>query len=534
MKRLAISIMVVSIFFFYTGNFLHALQILKGPYLLFSGNNTQMTVLWQLDATSSCDLSWGTDTTYSTGSTVTSEYGTDHQHKYTIPNLVPGSKYYYRLNVSGAYYTGSFHAAPADSAASVKFLAYGDTRSYPADQDAVCLKMIAAYTNDSAYQTMVLHVGDWVNYGDVESDWTTQFFNRSYANTTEFQANMPIQGCMGNHESTGTLYQKYWPYPFVSDRYFSYDYGPIHVTILDQYVNYSPGSAQYTWLQSDLSSSTKDWKFIVLHEPGWSAGGHANLATVQNYIQPLCLQYGVNIVFAGHNHYYARCDVDGIQHITTGGGGAPLYSPSSSADHLVTATMVHHYCEIEIANGLLHCAVRDRDGNAIDSFTLENTIPSPLPFFDGFESGDLATGGWVAENKVNAVTTTSYNGNYSAELGRSSVMTKSAHTIGVSNIHVKYARKTVALDAGEYLVAEWYDGTNWNELERTQEASWAYKDFALPANAANNASFKIRFWNDGVDNKEFTYVDNVEISGSELLNTVYTKTDFRNHLKKRP
>ncbi len=514
MKRLALISVIVLSFFLCGGNSLHALQILKGPYMLYPGTNTQMTILWQLDATSSCSLDWGTDTSYSNGSTMTAEYGTDHQHKFTIPNLTPGAKYFYRVNVSGAYYTGTFYAAPADTATNLKFLAYGDTRSYPADQDAVCSRMITTYTNDSGYQTMALHVGDWVNYGDTESDWTTQFFNRSYTNTTQFQADIPIQGCMGNHENTGALYTKYFPYPFVNDRYFSYDYGPIHVVILDQYVSYSPGSTQYNWLENDLSNSAKDWKFIVLHEPGWSAGGHSNLADVQNYIHPLCLQYGVDIVFAGHNHYYARCDVDGIQHLTTGGGGAPLYSPSSSADNLVTATMAHHHCEIDIANGLLTCVVRDRNGNVIDNFSLDNSVNSPLPFTDGFESGDLTTGGWAVVSKANAVSTTSYNGNYSAELGRAASITKSAHTIGVTDIHVKYARKTVGLDSGEYLVVEWYDGTNWNELERTQDTAWVYKDFTLPSGAANNALFKIRFSNDGVDNKEFTYVDDVEISGT--------------------
>lgn len=514
MKRLAFFATILLCLFLFSGSSLSAAQIEKGPYMLYPGSNTQMTILWQLDSTTTCTLAWGTDTTYSTGSTVTSEYGSDHQHKYNITGLTAGTKYFYRLNVSGSYYTGTFYAAPLDTATEIKFLAYGDTRSYPADHDAVCSRMINTYTNDSGYQTMALHVGDWVNYGDTESDWTGQFFDRSYTNSTQFQANIPIMGCMGNHEYTGALYTKYWPYPFVNDRYFSYDYGPVHVVIVDQYVSFSPGSTQYTWLENDLSGTTKDWKIIVLHEPGWSAGGHSNWTDVQNYIHPLCLQYGVDIVFAGHNHYYARCDVDGIQHVTTGGGGAPLYAPSSSADNLVTATEVHHFCELEVANGLLTCVARDRNGNVIDSFTQDNTVSSPLPFTDGFESGDLTTGGWVIASKAKAVSTTSYNGNYSAELGRAASITKSAHTIGKTDIHVKYARKTVGLDSGEYLVVEWYDGANWNELERTQDTAWVYKDFTLPAAAAGNASFKIRFINEEVDNKEYTYVDDVEISGT--------------------
>ena len=38
---------------------------------------------------------------------------------------------------------------------------------------------------------------------------------------------------MGNHEGPATLFVKYFPYPFVGGRYWSFDYGPIHVTVVD-------------------------------------------------------------------------------------------------------------------------------------------------------------------------------------------------------------------------------------------------------------------------------------------------------------
>lgn len=491
---------------------LQAANIEKGPYLIYPNNNTQMTVLWQLDASSSCTLEWGTDTTYGVGNVQTTEYGSDHQHKYVIPSLTPGTKYYYRVNVSGTYYTGSFWAAPATSATELKFLAYGDTRSYPSDHDSVCAQMINTYTNDPGYHTFTALVGDWVNDGDLENDWTTEFFPRNQPNLLSMQANLPIMGCMGNHEYAGALYQKYYPYPFVSDRYFSFDYGPAHVIILDQYVSYTPGSAQYTWLENDLATTAKPWKFIVLHEPGYSAGGHSNESLVQDYIQPLCIQYGIKIVFAGHNHYYSRADVNGIQHLTIGGGGAPLYSANASAEYIVAATMVFHFGEIDIQGDQLAFVARDVNGNVIDSFTTTNTIEPALPWTDGFESGDTATGGWVISGKVK-MSTDSYSGTYSAYTESTASLTKSIHTLGFSDVTVKYARKTTGLESDEYLLVEWYDGSSWNEIERTQDTSWTYVQHALPAGAGENAQFKLRFSGLNVDNKEYTYVDQVEIAG---------------------
>ena len=348
-----------------------AATLLKGPYLLFLGMNTEMTVLWQLGNEATCTIEWGQDTNYEYGLAITTQYGSDHQHKYTITALTPGEKYFYRVVNGANEYTGSFHAAPPDNAENVKFLAYGDTRSNPSDHDSVAAEMIDTYTDDPAYQTFALHMGDWVNDGDTESDWADQFFPQTHLNLQEFIANVPINGCKGNHEGSGDLFYKYWPYPYESDFYWSFDYGPVHVVVMDQYVPYSQGSTQYNWLVNDLAMTTKPWKIIIFHEPGWSAGGHGNNSVVQDNIQPLCETYGVDIVFAGHNHYYARADVNGIQHITTGGGGAPLYTPDSSYPYVVAAEETLHFCEIEIHGETLYLTARDTEGSVIDAFSLD-------------------------------------------------------------------------------------------------------------------------------------------------------------------
>jgi hypothetical protein len=341
----------------------------KAPYLIYPGNVSQMQVLWQLISTATCTIEWGTDTLYSLGSAQTNEYGSDHQHTYTIDNLTPATKYYYRVSENQEVYTGSFRSAPDNNETNIKFLAYGDTRSNPGTHNQVAAAMVETYIGDEDFQSLIIVVGDLVNNGNSESDWDNQFFDPSYANIQEMLSTLPYQSCMGNHEESGVLFMKYFPYPFVAGRYWSFDYGPAHFAVVDQYTSYTPGSAQLTWLENDLASTTKPWKFIYLHEPGWSAGGHSNEVPVQLYIQPLCEQYGIPIVFGGHNHYYARAEVNGVQHITTGGGGAPLYQPDLNFPNVITATMAHHFCTIEIEDDILSFKAIKPDGTVIDSFT---------------------------------------------------------------------------------------------------------------------------------------------------------------------
>ena len=354
------------------------LYLEKGPYLIYGGVNTEMQVLWQTNATGSCTIEWGLDTSYSLGNAQTTEYGSDHQHSYTISGLSPGTNYKYRVN---GLDTGSFTTAPADNATDVKFFAYGDTRTYPSNHDTVAGQIIDTYTIDSAFQTLILHVGDWIE-GDTESGWANHFFPTSYANLVQFKKDIPINGCIGNHELPGGVYSKYYPYPYVNDFYWSFDYGPAHIVILDQYTAYTSDSAQHTWLVNDLANTTKQWKFIVLHEPGWSAGGsHGNDGTVQSTIQPLCLAYGVDIVFGGHNHYYSRHDVDGVQHITTGGGGVGLDTPNMSYPYLVAAEKAFHHTEITITGDQMDFLARKNDGTVIDTFIISHVpdFVTPTP-----------------------------------------------------------------------------------------------------------------------------------------------------------
>jgi hypothetical protein len=359
----------------------------KAPYLVYTDDNTEMKLLWQLHHTATCRVDWGLDTDYLLGVALTNEYGGDHQHTHTFTGLTPSTKYFYRVVAGTDTCEGTFRSAPSEDATAVKFIAYGDTRTFPADHDQVAEGILSTFDADEDFQSFIISVGDLVGDGDEESQWDSQFFDPSYSYIQTMLGSAAYQATMGNHEGLGVLFTKYFPYPFVAGRYWSFDYGPAHFTVVDQYTSYSSGSAQLAWIESDLAGTTKPWRFILLHEPGWSAGSHGNDATVQNYIQPLCEQYGVSMVFAGHNHYYARAEVNNVVHVTTGGGGAPLYVPILTYPNVVTATMVLHYCRVEIDRDLLTLTAVTPGGAVIDEFTIDNPLVTVPPSDGGIFSG---------------------------------------------------------------------------------------------------------------------------------------------------
>ncbi len=354
-------------------NLASASSFRKAPYLLFPDDSTRMLILWQLKTTQNCTVQWGTDTTYAAGKTATTEYGTDHQHKMMLSGLSPQTHYFYKVVVdkTGEEKTGSFYTGEGASAKTVHFYAYGDTRTYPAEHNKVALAVLKAIKQDSSSQTFIVNSGDLVSDGDRESYWDNQFFDPSYGGIQKMLATLPYLSAIGNHEGNGYLFKKYFPYPMYSEGgnyYYSFDYGPVHFTVTDEFTNYKPGSKQYQWLVNDLSTTKKRWKIILMHEPPWSAGGHSNNLTAQKYIHPLCRKFAVQFVICGHNHYYARASVDGVQYITTGGGGAPLYTPNPDKEHIVRVDKSHHFCKLDVDGDTLSFTAIRSDNSVIESF----------------------------------------------------------------------------------------------------------------------------------------------------------------------
>jgi hypothetical protein len=348
------------------------INLTKGPELVYTKASTSMKIFWQWSSNASFRVDWGTSSGYGSSSpAVSASDTTNHLYNYTITGLTAGTKYYYRVVTGSQYAPGTFYTAPSASATTLKFFSYGDTRSNPTQHDSDAKEVIATYTSDPGYQTLNAFVGDAVADGDSDSTWTSELFATSLTNIRTEMANIVEAPVMGNHEGSGNLFKRYFPEPFAGGRYYSFDYGPAHFIFLDQYTSYSSGSAQYNWFKSDLAGTSKKWKIVVLHEPGWSAnGGHANNTTIQNTYQPLFVQYNVALVLGGHNHYYARAMVSGIPELTVGSGGAPAYTPASAQPNIVYTYKGLGFCKFSISGNTLTGTFVTSSGAVKDTFSV--------------------------------------------------------------------------------------------------------------------------------------------------------------------
>jgi len=418
MKKTLAGILFVLVFAIYGTAAFAATGILKTPYLIYPGVNTTMEVLWQDNDTETTNvLSWGTDPTYTTfigNQTVleNSSAANMHQHIYTITGLTPNTTYYYQVvdATNGVYTQSSFITAPVVGQSSIRFLAMGDSRSQYSALDSVMQAMSTFYSQpgNSDYQRLVIHNGDWVS-SDGESNWTNEWFVPTAKDIIKFMANTPINGCEGNHDTDGSYpngysiyWPKYWPYPYTAqttyssghnNNYWSFDYGPVHITILDEYSSFASGSAQYNWLVSDLATTNQPWKILVYHEPAYSAGSDSDNTTVRS-LESLVTQYNVDLIYSGHSHNYARTgaynltQANGdpialnVPHFTSGGGGAPLYQPdmtnTGSYPHVIIAWPAFEFMTFDVEGKILTMTAYQVNGVSTSSLPSGTLTYSPI------------------------------------------------------------------------------------------------------------------------------------------------------------
>ncbi|KAI4300455.1 hypothetical protein L6164_033832 [Bauhinia variegata] len=302
----------------------------------------KMRISWITDSSSTpATVKYGTSSgSYGFSATGTTSsyryllYKSGEIHDVVIGPLNPNTLYYYLLGDSPQEY--NFKTPP--SRLPIKFAVSGDLGQ--TDWTKSTLQHIGQSNYD-----MLLLPGD-LSYADtVQSSWD------SFGRLVEPLASQrPWMVTQGNHEvekiplfhrTPFTAYNARWRMPFEDSRsdsnlYYSFDVAAVHVIMLGSYTDFDSDSAQYKWLQSDLSKVDKGktpWIVVLIHAP-WYNSNTAHQGEVESYemkaaMEDLLYRARVDLVFAGHVHAYERftqvykdkADNCGPVHITIGDGG---------------------------------------------------------------------------------------------------------------------------------------------------------------------------------------------------------------------
>jgi hypothetical protein len=226
-----------------------------------------------------------------------------------LTGLAPGSRVFYQCTdgiVSSPVYNFSAGAVPVAGAGAPQRVAvwadFGVNDGFSLDQIA---EDAAAGAFDFA-----LHAGDWAYNFDTGNSANGNFFmNRA----TLYSSFLPVQPACGNHEAGsrfGLVFGEYQArHPGVaahsntgSALYYSFNNGLVHYLVFNSETYIDGGiAAMLAFMAADLASvnrSATPWVVAYSHKLWWMD------STDFSKISGILQDGGVDLLFAGHWHYY--------------------------------------------------------------------------------------------------------------------------------------------------------------------------------------------------------------------------------------
>jgi 3',5'-cyclic AMP phosphodiesterase CpdA len=249
----------------------------------------------------------------------------------------------------------------------LRFAVVGDHGTGGRNAMRVATRMAEAYR--SSPYGLVIHTGDLIYYGSL-----TDRFEDVYVEPFGplLDAGVDVQPVLGNHEFDHADSLRLLELLGMPGRHYTFTSGPVEFFMLDSTPPAFEGGAdeaQRRWLEERLARSTARWQVVVLHHPTYTSGRRSADLRMRRALEPLVVQYGVELVLTGHDHHYERSTgKGGVVHVVSG-GGAKLTSVGHSSFTDMSAKRLH-FMIIDVDRDTLAARVIDDDGDVFDEFTV--------------------------------------------------------------------------------------------------------------------------------------------------------------------
>ena len=246
---------------------------------------------------------------------------------------------------------------------SVRFAILGDAGTGGSGQGELG-KVLADYRSRFPFD-FVLMLGDNLYGSENPSDYERKF-ERPYKALLD--AGVKFYASLGNHDEPNQRFYKH--FNMNGERYYTFKpRDGVRFFALDS--NYMDPE-QIKWLEKELNSSGSEWKIAFFHHPLYSSGKHGSRLPLRRVLEPIFVKYGVQVVFAGHEHFYERIKPQqGIHHFVSGAAGKLRRNDIRRTG--LTAVGLDDdlsFVLVEIEGDTMHYQTISRAGATVDSGTI--------------------------------------------------------------------------------------------------------------------------------------------------------------------
>lgn len=249
---------------------------------------------------------------------------------------------------------------------SVRFVVIGDTGT-GTDKQKQLADVMVRYKQVFPFE-FVLMMGDNMYGGENPQDFKTKFEN-IYKPLLDDK--VKFYATLGNHDESNQRF--YELFNMNGEEYYRFTKGNISFYSLNS--NYMD-KRQLKWMEEEFAKDTSEWKIAFFHHPPYSSGkAHGSDKALREILEPLFVKYGVNAVFAGHEHFYERIKPQkGIYYFISGAGGKLRSGDVQKGSPLTEKAYDQDmsFMLLEVVKDQLHFQVITRTGETVDSGVITN------------------------------------------------------------------------------------------------------------------------------------------------------------------
>ena len=264
---------------------------------------------------------------------VTGGYQAANVNSVTLGGLVAGTTYEYQAAAGDKWPDTVESFTAGASGASQKFFVLGDIQAEDTTNISNIFNTLKTGSYDFGIQT-----GDVVDSPTnfAKLDEMVQLLNAKELGSAD------MIHVLGNHEFEGDGNADIAGSVFALPKHsmgscWSTTYGNVYVAVINYSGVGSDMKAAAEWLVQDAKASDATWKILTVHQPAYYTNAKGGNGPMTQYIPAAAEEAGINVVFSGHDHSFARTnplkggevDADGVYYYICGSSGEKSYAINS-------------------------------------------------------------------------------------------------------------------------------------------------------------------------------------------------------------
>lgn len=373
----------------------------------------RIILTWQGDPARSQSVTWRTDRTVGAGlaqilkavpgpidagaahrvpavtTLVATDLGAAHYHTARMLGLEPATRYAYRVGDGVNWSEWLQFSTAAAGHAPFSFIYFGDAQN---DIKSHWSRVIREAFSDAPRARFIIHAGDLINRANRDAEWGEWFAAGGWINGM-----VPSIPTPGNHEYAPDTEGRrrvsgHWRPQFALP-----ENGPVGLEETCYYVDYQGAriislnsnerqAEQVAWLDRVLSDNPHPWTVATFHHPIYSTARGRDNAELRRLWNPVLEKHRVDLVLQGHDHTYARSNLNtGMSASEARSGtvyvvsvsGPKMYNLERQPWMRRAAEDTQLYQVVSVDGERLRYEARTADGRLYDAFELRKRKNGP-------------------------------------------------------------------------------------------------------------------------------------------------------------